>query len=235
MTGVPSGIPPDCLRLLLYYKNNTSGSYDKPAESSVALRVAAHGMLANAAAAAIGRRGLQDRAWMEVAGTTPSASGCPTLCSARLWANRRGGGTDDHRHGPVRKPGPARARLPPPALDQEPARPQASAPGHLSDRDMHERRRRPAGRVARTRPAAKAEHLGSQAQPLCSGIPQVRLGTREVRPWAVVCMKVANVTARCGLAGQDPHTSRGWKEDRQCPISKASTKSPSRTAGGTAA
>jgi hypothetical protein len=177
MTGVPSGIPPDCLRLLLYYKNNTSGSYDKPAESSVALRVAAHGMLANAAAAAIGRRGLQDRAWMEVAGTTPSASGCPTLCSARLWANRRGGGTDDHRHGPVRKPGPARARLPPPALDQEPARPQASAPGHLSDRDMHERRRRPAGRVARTRPAAKAEHLGSQAQPLCSGIPQVRLGT----------------------------------------------------------
>jgi hypothetical protein len=61
------------------------------------------------------------------------------------------------------------------------------------------------------------------------------LEPREVRPWAVVCMKVANVTARCGLAGQDPHTSRGWKEDRQCPISKASTKSPSRTAGGTAA
>lgn len=69
--GCPSGIPPGCLRLLLYYNNTTSGLCAKPAESSLALRAAAHGMLANAAAVAIGRRGLEERTWMEVAGTDP--------------------------------------------------------------------------------------------------------------------------------------------------------------------
>ncbi len=200
-------------------------------------------MLANAAAAAIGRRGLQDRAWMEVAGTTPSASGWPTPCSARLWANRRGGGTDDHRHGPVREPGPERARLPPPALDQEPARPQAPAPVTSAmatctngAADL------PGGSPG---PGQRPKPSTSGHRPNFYALESRKCGLepREVRPWAVVCMKVANVTARCELAGQDPHTSRGWektsrgweKDDRQCPISKASTKSPSRTAGGTAA